>query len=93
MSCYAIVNLNDAPLLSKVLLEEVVYGEVGRLETKIYYDPANVLSTNWKLENINNKFVVIIVNKEKFIEFYYTGELDEASFDGLIRLTGIYKKE
>ncbi len=93
MGCYAVVNLYDAPLLSKALLEEVVYGEVGRLGIKVYYDPANILSTNWKLGDVNNKFVVIFVNKEKFIEFYYTGELDEASFDGLIRLMGIYKKE
>lgn len=72
---YGIVNLKDAPLLANSLLRFMIRKEIAGTQAYVYNDPDRTLSRAWKLGNVNNKFVVLWINKEQVIEFFKAGQL------------------
>lgn len=74
---YGIVNLKDAPLLANALLRFMIRKEIAGTQAYVYNDPDRTLSRAWKLGNVNNKFVVLWINKDCTIEFFKAGQLTE----------------
>lgn len=72
---YGIVNLKDAPLLANSLLRFMIRKEIAGTQAYVYNDPDRTLSRAWKLGDVNNKFVVLWINKEQVIEFFKAGQL------------------
>lgn len=90
---YGIINLKDAPLLANTLLRFMIRKEIAGTQAYVYNDPDNTLSRAWKLGDVNNKFVVLWVNKECTIEFFKAGELSEEETVQLKALIHKYKKK
>ena len=88
---YGIVNLKDAPLLSNSLLRFMIRKEIAGTQAYVYNDPDRTLSRAWKLGNVNNKFVVLWVNKEQVIEFFKAGQLTPEEVEQVHALIRKYK--
>lgn len=86
---YGIVNLKDAPLLANALLRFMIRKEIAGTQAYVYNDPDRTLSRAWKLGNVNNKFVVLWVNKEGVIEFFKAGQLTPEEIE---QVHGLIKK-
>lgn len=90
---YGIVNLKDAPLLANSLLRFMIRKEIAGTQAYVYNDPDRTLSRAWKLGNVNNKFVVLWINKECVIEFFKAGQLTEEEIKQVHALIAKYKDE
>ena len=90
---YGIVNLKDAPLLANSLLRFMIRKEIAGTQAYVYNDPDHTLKHAWKLGNVNNKFVVLWINKDCVIEFFKAGQLTEAEVEQIHALIRKYKKE
>ncbi|WP_251620873.1 YtfJ family protein [Odoribacter lunatus] len=88
---YGIVNLKDAPLLANSLLRYMIRNEIAGTQAYVYNDPDRTLSRAWNLGNVNNKFVVIWINKECVIEFYKAGQLTPEEIKEIYALIKKYK--
>lgn len=88
---YGIINLKDAPLLSNSLLRFMIRKEIAGTQAYVYNDPDRTLSRAWKLGNVNNKFVVLWVNKEQVIEFFKAGQLTPEEVEQVHALIRKYK--
>lgn len=88
---YGIVNLKDAPLLANSLLRFMIRKEIAGTQAYVYIDPDRILSRAWKLGNVNNKFVVIWVNKEQVVEFFKAGQLTAEEIKQVHSLIQKYK--
>lgn len=86
---YGIVNLKDAPLLANSLLRFMIRKEIAGTQAYVYNDPDNSLSRAWKLGNVNNKFVVLWINKDCVIEFFKAGQLNE---EEIVQVHALIKK-
>lgn len=90
---YGIVNLKDAPLLANSLLRFMIRKEIAGTQAYVYNDPDRTLSRAWKLGNVNNKFVVLWVNKDCVIEFFKAGQLTAEEIEQVYALIRKYKGE
>lgn len=90
---YGIVNLKDAPLLANSLLRFMIRKEIAGTQAYVYNDPDRTLSRAWKLGNVNNKFVVLWVNKDCVIEFFKAGQLTAEEIEQVHALIRKYKDE
>lgn len=90
---YGIINLKDAPLLANSLLRFMIRKEIAGTQAYVYNDPDHTLSRAWKLGDVNNKFVVLWINKECTIEFFKAGELTEDEIVQLKDLIHKYRKK
>ena len=88
---YGIINLKDAPLLANSLLRFMIRKEIAGTQAYVYNDPDRSLSRAWKLGNVNNKFVVLWVNKEQVIEFFKAGQLTPEEVEQVHALIRKYK--
>ena len=91
IDAYGIVNLKDAPLLANSLLRFMIRNEIAGTQAYVYNDPDRTLSRAWKLGNVNNKFVVLWVNKERVIEFFKAGQLTPEEVEQVHALIRKYK--
>ena len=88
---YGIVNLKDAPLLANALLRFMILTELAVTQAYVYNDPDRTLSRAWKLGDVNNKFVVLWINKEGVIEFFKAGQLTQEEIKQVHALIEKYK--
>ncbi|MCC8174616.1 MAG: YtfJ family protein, partial [Odoribacter sp.] len=93
IKCYGVVNLKDAPLISSDLLISMVKKEAVETKKYVFTDPDNSLSRAWDLGDVNNKFVVIWINKDSIIEFYKAGQLTDEEVKEVYALIKKYKDE
>lgn len=64
--CMGIVNLKDAPLYPDWLLRMVIRRELAtHKKAVIYTDPDRLLQKAWNLGDCNNRFVVILIDKDR----------------------------
>ncbi|MDE5639078.1 MAG: YtfJ family protein [Odoribacter sp.] len=88
---YGIINLKDAPLLANSLLRFMIRKEIAGTQAYVYNDPDRSLCRAWRLGNVNNKFVVLWVNKEQVIEFFKAGQLTPEEVEQVHALIRKYK--
>ena len=88
---YGVVNLKDAPLLSNKLLRFMIRNEIMGTNAYVYTDPDRIVSKAWKLGDVNNKFVVMWINKDCVIEFYKAGQLTDEEVKQVHALIEKYK--
>ncbi|MFB6454208.1 hypothetical protein ACE38W_02970 [Chitinophaga sp. Hz27] len=72
---FGVVNLKDAPLLPNSIVRMMVRREVKQTGANIYTDVDNTLSRSWNMGDVNNKFVIIFIDKTATVQFYKAGEL------------------
>lgn len=90
---YGIINLKDAPLLANSLLRFMIRKEIVGTQAYVYNDPDRTVSRAWKLGDVNNKFVVMWINKECVIEFFKAGQLTDEEVQTVHDLIKKYKNE
>lgn len=88
---YGIINLKDAPLLSNKLLRFMIRNEIIGTNAYVYTDPDHAIAKAWKLGDVNNKFVVMWINKDCVIEFYKAGQLTDEEIKQVHALIEKYK--
>lgn len=91
IDAYGVINLKDAPLLSNKLLRFMIRNEIMGTNAYVYTDPDGSISKAWKLGDINNKFVVMWINREGIIEFYKAGQLTDEEIEQVHALIEKYK--
>ncbi|SHM79687.1 hypothetical protein SAMN05444266_11157 [Chitinophaga jiangningensis] len=83
---FGVVNLNDAPLLPNSIVRMMVRREVKQTGADIYTDVDNTLSRSWRMGDVNNKFVIIFVDKNHIVRFFKAGELTTEEQKELLRV-------
>lgn len=74
---FGIVNLKDAPLFPNPLVRSIIRMKEKKNDVKIYTDPDYILRDAWGLGDVNNKFVIIFITKDKEIAFLKIGKMTE----------------
>lgn len=74
---YGIVNLKDAPLLPNKIVRSIMRRKSQATGGVIYTDPDHAVRDAWELGDVNNKFILIFINRDRIIEFYRYGEFTE----------------
>ena len=80
-------------MLANSLLRFMIRKEIAGTQAYVYNDPNHTVSRAWKLGDVNNKFVVLWINKECTIEFFKAGELTEDEIVQLKDLICKYRKK
>lgn len=88
---FGIVNLKDAPMLPNMIVRGMVRSTVKRTGADIYTDPDHLLRDAWKLGDVNDKFTILIVNKECEIVYLSKGELTESQIKQFHEVIDRYK--
>lgn len=88
---YGIINLKDAPLLANSLLRFMIRKEIAGTQAYVYNDPDRTISRAWNLGDVNNKFVVLWINKDCEIEFFKAGQLTTQEFEQVCALIKKYR--
>lgn len=75
---FGIMNLKDAPMIPNGLARKMAAKRTEKNGATVLADEDRILSTQWKLGDCNNKFVLMIVSKEGELVFLRKGVLSEA---------------
>lgn len=89
---YGIVNLKDAPLLTKSVAKGSIKKTLKGCNIDIFYDPGHLIKYSWKLGDVNNKFTVILINPQRDIIFYKAGNISNHDCNKLKKLVDSIKK-
>lgn len=88
---FGIVNLKDAPLLPNGIVRSMIRSKVKQTGAQIYTDPDYSLRDAWNLGDVNDKFTLIIVDKDCKIVFLSKGELSQNQIDEFYSVINKYK--
>lgn len=83
---YGIVNLKDAPLLPSRIVRSIMRRKSRTTGGIIYTDPNHAVRDAWELGDVNNKFILIFINRNRVIEFYRYGEFTEQDKEDFFRV-------
>lgn len=78
---FGVVNLKDAPLIPNGIIRMVIHNKVKKTGAAIFTDPESKLRDGWKLGDVNDKFTIIFVTKEREIAFLKKGKMSQADID------------
>lgn len=92
LDAYGIINLAAAPMLPNSLIIRMAKKEIKGTDAQLYLDPDERLSAAWRLPGANNNFTILLINKDKIIEFYKAGQMTEAEQQQLLALLRKYEK-
>jgi hypothetical protein len=82
-----IVNLKDAPFIPDSLIRFMIRREIeADKRAVIYTDPDRLLQKAWRLGDCNNKFVIILIDKNMKVLFIKKGEMTQEEIDRVIGL-------
>jgi len=82
-----IVNLKDAPFIPDSLIRFMIRREIkADKRAVIYTDPDRLLQKAWGLGDCNNKFVIILIDKNMKVLFIKKGDLTREEIDRVIGL-------
>lgn len=81
---YGIVNLAAAPLIPNGLIKRKAEKAVKGTNARVYFDPDNALSRAWKLGDVNNASCIILVGKDRTIQFFKAGQVTKAEMQQVI---------
>lgn len=88
---FGVVNLKDAPLIPNVVIRKVISNKVDKTGAAIYTDPDHKLRDGWKLGDVNNKFTIIFVTKDREIVFLKKGEMSKADITEFYKVIDRYR--
>lgn len=83
---YGVINLADAPMIPNSLIRFMIRRETAGTDAKVYLDPDHILSSAWKLGDVDDKSCVIWVNKDRVIEFFVAGQVTDEQMQQVIKL-------
>ncbi|HMU38905.1 MAG TPA: YtfJ family protein [Pseudomonadota bacterium] len=72
-----VANMKDAPAKPNWIIRRVVRKKVEKYGTTILTDPDRLLATAWSLGDCNDKSVVMILDKEGTLRYFYKGKLPD----------------
>lgn len=73
-----VANMKDAPGKPNWIIRRVVRKKIEKYGTTILTDPDYLLIKAWNLGDCNDKSVVMIVDKEGSLRYFFKGKLPEA---------------
>ena len=87
---YGVVNLEDAPLLPNGIIRSIVRKKSKSTGGVIYFDPDYSLRDGWGMGDVNNKFILIFVNKDCVVEFFRYGDFTEKDITDFYKVVDKY---
>jgi len=73
-----IVNMKDAPFFPDVIIRFMIRKELEKdKRAVIYTDPERSLQRSWGLPDCNDKFGVILIDKNRVVQFVKLGRLND----------------
>lgn len=90
---YGIVNLKDAPLLPNKIVRSIMRRKSQATGGVIYIDPNHAVRDAWGLGDVNNKFILIFINRDRTIEFYRYGEFTEKDKTDFFRVVDRHREK
>lgn len=72
-----VANMQDAPAKPNWIIRRVVRKKIEKYGTTILTDPKHLLIDAWKLGDCNDKSVVMMVDKEGTLRYFFKGKLPE----------------
>ena len=88
---FGIINLKDAPMLPNGIVRSMIRSKAKQTGAQIYTDPDYSLRDAWHLGDVNDKFTMIIVDKDCKIVYLSKGELSKDQIDEFYRVINKYK--
>lgn len=86
-----IINLKDAPMLPNAIVRAMIRKKAKQTGSVIYTDPDHLLRDAWKLGDVNDKFTLIFVTKDREIAYLRKGELTPADIEEFYRVIEKYR--
>ena len=78
-------------MLPNAVVRAMIRKKAKQPGATIYTDPDHLLRDAWKLGDVNDKFTLIFVTKERKIEYLRKGELTPEDIREFYRIIGKYK--
>lgn len=72
-----VANMKDAPAKPNWIIRRVVRKKIEKYGTTILTDPDHLLIKAWNLGDCNDKSVVMMVDKEGMLRYFFKGKLPE----------------
>ncbi len=88
---FGVINLKDAPLMPNAVVRVMIRKKAKQTGSTIYTDPDHLLRDAWKLGDVNDKFTLIFVTKDREIAYLRKGELSPADIDEFYRVINKYR--
>lgn len=88
---YGVVNLAAAPLIPNGLIKRKAKKAVKGTKGQVYFDPDNALSKAWKLAGANEGSCVVLVDKDRIIRFYKSGQVSDAEMQEVLGIVNAWK--
>lgn len=80
---FGVINLKDAPFIPNGLARAMANKRTERNGATVLADQTRALSTAWNLGDCNNKFAILLINKDTELVYFRKGwltEQDKAEF-------------
>lgn len=75
---FGVINLKDAPLYPNSLVRSIVRKKCKKTGADIFFDVDHSLRDGWGLGDVNDKFTIIFVTKDREIVFLKRGYMTES---------------
>lgn len=87
---FGIVNLADT-FLPNSLVRTFVRVKERKVKEAIFTDPSHILRDAWQIGDVNGKYTVLFITKDKKIAYYGSGELSKDQIDLFFKTINKYK--
>ncbi len=90
---FGVINLEDAPFIPTGLARAMAEKRTEHNGATVLIDKKRTLSTDWNLGDCNNKFVLLLVNKNQELIFLRSGVFSEQDKADFFEIIDEWKKE
>lgn len=90
ITAYGIINLKDT-IFPNGIVRSLAARRTEKNHALILTDPDHLLRDAWQLGDVNNKFAIIFVTKDRELAFFKAGEFSQEDIDEFYRIIEKYR--
>lgn len=90
ITAYGIINLKDT-IFPNGIVRSLAARRTEKNHALILTDPDHLLRDAWQLGDVNNKFAIIFVTKDRELAFFKAGEFSQEDIDEFYRVIEKYR--
>ena len=90
ITAYGIINLKDT-IFPNGIVRSLAARRTEKNHALILTDPNHLLRDAWQLGDVNNKFAIIFVTKDRELAFFKAGEFSQEDIDEFYRIIEKYR--
>lgn len=90
ITAYGIINLKDT-IFPNGIVRSLAARRTEKNHALILTDPDHLLRDAWQLGDVNNKFAIIFVTKDRELAFFKAGEFSQEDIDEFYRIIDKYR--